>query len=95
MGNTVLIATLALFSLGRLAGFVTEPRLEADDIHKIVGNQAVAAPAIIPERLNVVSWNIEQGVRFGGVLETLQKLDAGFHFTAPDGSTRYPASFTV
>jgi endonuclease/exonuclease/phosphatase family metal-dependent hydrolase len=76
MGNTVLIVTLALFSLGRLTGFFTDPRLEADDIHKIVGNPAGAAPAMIPERLNVVSWNIERGVRFRGVLETLQKLDA-------------------
>jgi endonuclease/exonuclease/phosphatase family metal-dependent hydrolase len=77
MGNTVLIAALALFSLGRLTGFFTDPRLKADDIHKIVGNPAaVAAPAVIPQRLNVVSWNIERGVRFGGVLETLQELDA-------------------
>jgi len=76
MGNTVLIATLALFSLGRLTGFFTDPRLEADEIHKIVGNPAGAPAAMIPQRLNVVSWNIERGVRFGGVLETLQKLDA-------------------
>jgi endonuclease/exonuclease/phosphatase family metal-dependent hydrolase len=76
MGNTVLIATLALFSLGRLTGFFTDPRLKAGDIHKIVGNPAVAAPAMIPNRLNVISWNIERGVRFGGVLDTLQKLDA-------------------
>ena len=77
MGNTVLIATLALFSLGRLTGFFTDPRLSAHDIHEIVGGPAaVAAPAAIPNRLNVVSWNIERGTRFGGVLETLQKLDA-------------------
>jgi endonuclease/exonuclease/phosphatase family metal-dependent hydrolase len=31
---------------------------------------------MIPQRLNVVSWNIERDVRFGGVLERLQKLDA-------------------
>src|SRR4029450_9578828 len=36
----------------------------------------VAAPAIIAQRVNVVSWNIERGVRFAGVLATLQKLDA-------------------
>jgi endonuclease/exonuclease/phosphatase family metal-dependent hydrolase len=77
MGNTVLIATLALFSLGRLTGFFIEPRLKANDIHRIVGNPAaVAGPAVISQRLNVVSWNIERGVRFGGVLDTLQKLDA-------------------
>jgi endonuclease/exonuclease/phosphatase family metal-dependent hydrolase len=77
MGNTVLIATFALFSLGRLTGFFTDPHLSADDIHEIVGSPAgVAAPAVLPERLNVVSWNIERGVRFAGVLETLQKLDA-------------------
>jgi endonuclease/exonuclease/phosphatase family metal-dependent hydrolase len=76
MGHTVLIATLALFSLGRLTGFFTDPRLKADDIHRIVGNPAAAAPATIPQRLNVISWNIERGVRFEGVLATLQKLDA-------------------
>jgi hypothetical protein len=75
MGNTVLIATLALFSLGRLTGFFTDPRLEADDIHKIVGNPAGAPAAMIPSG-STWSRNIERGVRFGGVLGTLQKLDA-------------------
>jgi endonuclease/exonuclease/phosphatase family metal-dependent hydrolase len=77
MGNTVLVATFALFSLGRLTGFFTDPRLNADDIHAIVGSpSAVAPPAVIPDRLEVVSWNIERGVRFEGVLQTLRKLDA-------------------
>ena len=77
MGNTVFIATFALFSLGRLTGFFTDPHLSADDIHAIVGSPAaVAGPAVLPQRLNVVSWNIERGVRFEGVLETLRKLDA-------------------
>ena len=77
MRITVLIATSALLSLGRLTGFFTDPALSADDIHKIVGRPAtVAAPAGLPERLDVVSWNIERGVRFAGVLDTLRTLDA-------------------
>ena len=77
MRITVLIATSALLSLGRLTGFFTDPALGADDIHKIVGRPAaVAAPAGLPERLDVVSWNIERGVRFAGVLDTLRTLDA-------------------
>jgi endonuclease/exonuclease/phosphatase family metal-dependent hydrolase len=77
MRITVLIATSVLLSLGRLTGFFTEPALTGDDIHKIVGRPAaVASPAVLPERLAVVSWNIERGVRFAGVLDTLKKLDA-------------------
>lgn len=76
MRHPVLIATVALL-LGRLTGFFTDPALRADDIHKIVGRPAaVVAAARIPERLHVVSWNIERGVRFAGVLNTLRKLDA-------------------
>jgi len=77
MRITVLIATSVLLSLGRLTGFFTEPALTGDDIHKIVGRPAaVASPAVLPERLAVVSWNIERGVRFAGVLDTLKTLDA-------------------
>ena len=75
MRPPVLIATALL--LGRLTGFFTDPALRADDIHKIVGSPAaVVPPARIPERLDVVSWNIERGVRFAGVLDTLRMLDA-------------------
>jgi endonuclease/exonuclease/phosphatase family metal-dependent hydrolase len=77
MGHTVLVATFALFSLGRLTGFFTDPCLSPDEIHEIVGSPSAApAPAAIPDRLAVVSWNIERGVRFKGVLQTLRKLDA-------------------
>ena len=77
MRNPVFIAAFALLSLGRLTGFLTEPALRADDIHAIMGRPAaVAAPAVLPDRLAVVSWNIERGVRFAGVLDTLKKLNA-------------------
>jgi endonuclease/exonuclease/phosphatase family metal-dependent hydrolase len=62
--SPALIATLALL-LGRLTGFFTDPALRAADIHRIAGSPAaVVASAPIPERLQVVSWNIERGVRF-------------------------------
>ena len=77
MRNTVVIATSALLSLGRLTGFFTDPALRDNDIHHIVGRPAaVVAPAVLQERLAVVSWNIERGVRFAGVLDTLRTLDA-------------------
>jgi endonuclease/exonuclease/phosphatase family metal-dependent hydrolase len=77
MRNTLLIATFSLLSLGRLTGFLTEPALGPDDIHTIMGRPAAAAaPAVLPDRLAVVSWNIERGVRFAGVLDTLKKLNA-------------------
>ena len=77
MRITVLIATSALLSLGRLTGFFTDPALKDNDIHTIVGRPAaVVAPAVLPDRLAVVSWNIERGVRFAGVLDTLRTLDA-------------------
>jgi endonuclease/exonuclease/phosphatase family metal-dependent hydrolase len=77
MRHTLLIATFSLLSLGRLTGFLTEPALKADDIHTIMGRPAaLAAPVVLPERLAVVSWNIERGVRFAGVLDTLKKLNA-------------------
>jgi endonuclease/exonuclease/phosphatase family metal-dependent hydrolase len=77
VGHTVLVVSFALWSLGRLTGFFTDPRLSPEEIHRIVGSpSAVAAPAAIPDRLDVVSWNIERGVRFEGVLDTLRKLNA-------------------
>jgi hypothetical protein len=52
-------------SLGRLTGFFTDPALKADDIHRIVGRPAaVAAPAVLPERLALQPK------------ATLEKLDA-------------------
>src|SRR4030095_8969004 len=77
MRNTVVIATSALLSLGRLTGFLTDPALRDNDIHKIVGRPvAVVAPAVLPGRLAVGSWTIERGVRFAGVVDTLRTLDA-------------------
>ena len=77
MRNPVLIAAFALLSLGRLTGFLTEPALRAANIHTILGRPAaVSVPAVLPDRLVVVSWNIERGVRFAGVLDTLKTLNA-------------------
>ena len=76
MHHTVLIATFALLSLGRLAGHFTEPRLTSQEIHGVVGQLdiATAPPAGAP--IKVVSWNIERGTQFERILETLRRLDA-------------------
>ena len=46
----------------RVFGFVTDPWLPNDDIHRVVGDAARLQRATAPgEALNVVTWNIERG----------------------------------
>ena len=68
---------LALASVLRLAGFVTEPHLDDHAIHAIVGHRAlVPAPAGGHGGLTVVTWNIERGERFERIASVLSELDA-------------------
>ena len=68
---------LALASVLRLAGFVTDPHLDDADIHAIVGDRAlVPPPAGGHGGLTVVTWNIERGVAFERIANTLADLDA-------------------
>jgi endonuclease/exonuclease/phosphatase family metal-dependent hydrolase len=67
---------VAMYALSRLAGFVTEPRLTDNEIHRIAGEPArLAAPMYVPGSLRVVTWNIEQGRQFQQIVRTLQALE--------------------
>ena len=72
---TMLLAFVG--ALLRLAGFFTEPWLNDEDIHAVVGESNRVLWTMADERpLSVVTWNIERGVRFERVAETLEALDA-------------------
>jgi endonuclease/exonuclease/phosphatase family metal-dependent hydrolase len=74
----------------RLLGFVTDPWLSDRDIHRVVGRpEPAAGPAkatreadadgllhVPSTRLNIVTWNIEQGMAYDAILRTLRTLDA-------------------
>jgi endonuclease/exonuclease/phosphatase family metal-dependent hydrolase len=67
---------LALASVGRLAGYVTEPLLSDAEIHAIAGEPVRLTPASIGHRpLKIVTWNIERGVRLQKIVTTLKALE--------------------
>lgn len=68
---------LIFFGLLRLTGYVTDPLLDSDRVHAIVGEPSrieQAAPA--DGELTVVSWNIAQGARYERVRDALAALNA-------------------
>ena len=72
---TLLLAFVG--ALLRLAGFFTEPWLNDEDIHAVVGETSRVLWTRADDRpLSVVTWNIERGVHFERVAETLDGLDA-------------------
>jgi endonuclease/exonuclease/phosphatase family metal-dependent hydrolase len=62
----------------RLFGYVTDPLLDARAIHRPIGepDRIVAASAVAPGQLKIVTWNIERGAAYGRVLSALRSLDA-------------------
>ena len=67
---------VALASLSRLAGFVTEPWLSDAEIHAIAEESVRLTPAAIGLRpLRIVTWNIERGVRLQKIVTTLKALE--------------------
>lgn len=67
---------VALGSIGRLAGFVTEPRLSNAEIHAIAGEPArLTATPIGLRPLKIVTWNIERGVRLQKIMTALKALE--------------------
>jgi len=61
----------------RAFGFLSDPWLSTSEIQKVTGqpvwHQEAAAP---PGALEVVSWNIERGLRYEAILSRLRTLDA-------------------
>jgi endonuclease/exonuclease/phosphatase family metal-dependent hydrolase len=70
---TRLIAAVSIF---RLFGLLTEPSLTDTQIHQIAqGSAPSVTTPVMPGQLKVVTWNIERGVRFIGILSTLKRLE--------------------
>jgi endonuclease/exonuclease/phosphatase family metal-dependent hydrolase len=69
-----------IFNLFRLIGYATDPLLEAEEIHAIVGEPSRVVRAPESHRpLTVVTWNIAQGARYERVREALRLLDADIY----------------
>src|SRR5215212_9141214 len=67
---------LGFWSL-RVFGFVTEPMLSRDQIHRVVGEPArIVRAATGPDDLKIVTWNIERGSAYHSILDALQALNA-------------------
>jgi endonuclease/exonuclease/phosphatase family metal-dependent hydrolase len=67
---------LGFWSL-RVFGFVTEPLLSSDQIHRVVGQPAgIVRMATGPDDLKIVTWNIERGSAYHSILNALQTLNA-------------------
>jgi endonuclease/exonuclease/phosphatase family metal-dependent hydrolase len=65
----------------RLTGYATDPLLDTQDIHTIVGEPARIASSAPPAdgHVTVVSWNIAQGARFERVRDALVGMDADIY----------------
>jgi endonuclease/exonuclease/phosphatase family metal-dependent hydrolase len=71
---------LMIFSLFRLTGYATDPLLDSEQVHAVVGQPSrieQAPPA--DGQLTVVSWNIAQGARYERVRDALAALDADIY----------------
>ncbi len=66
------VGTLAVL---RLAGHFTDPVLSSAQIHRIVGEPARMTTMRQQASLRVVTWNIEQGLRFGEIAEHLRRME--------------------
>jgi endonuclease/exonuclease/phosphatase family metal-dependent hydrolase len=74
------VAALIIFDLLRLTGYVTEPLLNGDEIHAIVGEPSRIDRGPAPDRpLTVVTWNIAQGARYEQVRRALALMDADIY----------------
>jgi endonuclease/exonuclease/phosphatase family metal-dependent hydrolase len=74
--TVIIFPMVALVSIFRLAGYVTEPRLSDAEIHAITGEPARLTPTSTGFRpLRIVTWNIERGVRLQKIVTTLKALD--------------------
>lgn len=60
----------------RLLGHFTDPMLSSAQIHRVVGEPDRVATPEPQGTLRVVTWNIEQGVRFDDIAQHLQRMNA-------------------
>jgi endonuclease/exonuclease/phosphatase family metal-dependent hydrolase len=74
--KVALCLALGLSSL-RVFGFLTDPWLSKNDIHKVIGELSRVVRDTAPSRdLKVVTWNIERGQAYDEILTALRQLDA-------------------
>ena len=71
----LIVPMVALTSIFRLAGYVTEPRLSDAEIHAIAGEPVRLTSMSISRPLRIVTWNIERGVRLQKIVTTLKALE--------------------
>lgn len=72
-----MFALFMILNLLRLTGYATDPLLDSEEVHAIVGEPSRVDTAPAPDgRLTVVSWNIAQGARYERVRNALAALDA-------------------
>jgi endonuclease/exonuclease/phosphatase family metal-dependent hydrolase len=75
MGRSGLVL-LAVFGAVRVFGFVTDPLLGDEEIHRVVGEPArIERRAPTGVGLNIVTWNIERGKEYEKILSVLRSLD--------------------
>jgi endonuclease/exonuclease/phosphatase family metal-dependent hydrolase len=75
MGRSGLVL-VAVAGAVRVFGFVTDPVLSDDEIHRVVGDPArVERPVPQGVDLNVITWNIERGQAYDKILSVLRSLD--------------------
>ena len=70
---------MMVLGLFRFSGHATELLLTSEDIHAVVGEPARVRPELPDRQLKVVSWNIQQGVRYEAIRDTLETLDADIY----------------
>lgn len=70
-----------IFNLFRLTGYATDPLLDSQQVHAIVGEPARIAYQSPPTdgRLSVVSWNIAQGTRYENIRDALAAMNADIY----------------
>jgi endonuclease/exonuclease/phosphatase family metal-dependent hydrolase len=76
LNMTRLTLALSIWVGVRLIGFVTEPLLHSNEIHRLVGERSRTGHTDKPDRIHVLTWNIEYGEAFDSVLAELRALDA-------------------
>jgi endonuclease/exonuclease/phosphatase family metal-dependent hydrolase len=77
MHQPFLLLGLALWSIFRFTGYIAEPRLSDEEIHRVVVGEPLrdGGPSDA-QQLTIVTWNIQRGVQFEKILTTLRAVDA-------------------
>lgn len=71
-----LILGLSFWTIFRLTGYITEPRLNDQQIHGVVGESLRNAGPGDIQQLKIVTWNIQRGVEFDEIVTTLRAVSA-------------------